>query len=45
MDYYKPITGNVQMLYNFDRKITDGFPEFLVLRVGVQYKFKPLARD
>lgn len=33
-------TGNVQMLYNFDRKITDGFPEFLVLRVGVQYKFK-----
>jgi hypothetical protein len=39
--------GNVQMLYNFDKSITAGFPEQLVLRFGVQYKLlakKPLAK-
>lgn len=35
----KNCTGNVQMLYNFDRAITAGFPEQLVLRVGLQWKF------
>ncbi|MBY0434561.1 MAG: hypothetical protein K2U26_10675 [Cyclobacteriaceae bacterium] len=34
----KTVTGNVQMLYNFDRKVKDGFPERLVLRFGVQYR-------
>lgn len=37
----KRVTGNVQMLYNLDRKITVGFPEYLVMRTGVQYKFNP----
>ncbi|MFN5431027.1 MAG: hypothetical protein ACK498_09845 [Cyclobacteriaceae bacterium] len=32
-------TGNVQMLHNFDKSLTAGFPEQLVLRFGVQYKF------
>jgi hypothetical protein len=36
----RQFTGNVQMLYNFDRQLSDGFPEFLVLRVGLQYKLK-----
>ena len=31
-------TGNVQMLYNFERNLKDGFPERLAMRVGVQYK-------
>jgi hypothetical protein len=31
-------TGNVQMLYNFDKSLTAGFPEQLVMRFGVQYK-------
>lgn len=34
-------TGNVQMLYNFDKSLTAGFPEQLVLRFGVQYKLLP----
>ncbi len=33
-------TGNVQMLYNFDSSLKDGFPEKLVARVGVQYQLK-----
>jgi hypothetical protein len=38
-------TGNVQMLHNFDKSLTAGFPEQLVLRFGIQYKLlqkKPL---
>ena len=31
-------TWNVQMLYNFDHKVKDGFPERLMMRVGVLYK-------
>lgn len=31
-------SGNVQMLYNFDSSLKDGFPERLALRFGVQYK-------
>ncbi|MBL7851123.1 MAG: hypothetical protein JNN04_09490 [Cyclobacteriaceae bacterium] len=31
-------TGNVQMLYNFDNQLKDGFPEKLSVRLGVQYK-------
>ncbi len=34
-------TGNVQMLYNFDKSLTAGFPEQLVIRFGVQYRLKP----
>ncbi len=34
----KQWTGIVQMLYNFDFSLKDGFPEKLVLRFGVQYK-------
>ncbi len=30
--------GNVQMLYNFDSSLKDGFPEKLTLRFGVQYR-------
>ncbi len=30
-------TGNVQMLYNFDSSLKDGFPEKLSPRMGVQY--------
>lgn len=33
-------TGNVQMLYNFDKSIKDAFPEALTMRVGVQYRLK-----
>lgn len=40
----KNCTGNVQMLYNFDRAITAGFPEQLVLRVGLQWKLNPHAK-
>lgn len=34
----KNCKGNVQMLYNFQKRITDSFPEQLVIRVGVQCK-------
>ncbi|MFM8914518.1 MAG: hypothetical protein ACKOE6_16605, partial [Flammeovirgaceae bacterium] len=34
----KNCQGNVQMLYNFQKRITDSFPEQLVIRVGVQWK-------
>jgi hypothetical protein len=34
------IMGQVHMLYNFERKLRDGFPDFLTMRVGVQYRFK-----
>lgn len=37
----KQWTGNVQMLYNFDSSLKDGFPEKLAMRMGVQYKLKP----
>lgn len=30
--------GNVQMLYNFDSSLKDGFPEKLTIRFGVQYQ-------
>jgi hypothetical protein len=33
--------GNVQMLYNFEKSLTAGFPEQLVLRFGIQYKLLP----
>ncbi len=36
----KQWTGNVQMLYGFDKNLKDGFPERLTLRFGVQYKLK-----
>ena len=32
-------TGQIQMLYNFDNKVKDGFPEKLALRAGVQYRW------
>jgi hypothetical protein len=31
-------SGVIQMLYNFDSNLKDGFPEKLTARVGVQYK-------
>lgn len=34
----KNCKGNVQMLYNFQKRITDSFPEQLAIRVGVQWK-------
>jgi hypothetical protein len=34
----KRLTGNVQMLYNGNSNLKDGFPEKLSARVGVQYK-------
>lgn len=34
----KNCKGNVQMLYNFQKRLTDSFPEQLVIRVGVQWK-------
>jgi hypothetical protein len=37
----KRITGNVQMLYGFDVKLKDGFPERLLTRMGVQYSLVP----
>jgi hypothetical protein len=33
-------TGNVQMIYNFDSSLKDGFPERLTGRIGVQYGLK-----
>ncbi len=36
----KQWSGNVQMLYNFDSQLKDGFPERLALRLGVQYRLK-----
>jgi hypothetical protein len=33
-------TGNVQMLYNFEANLKDGFPERLTGRMGVQYAIK-----
>ena len=34
----KSLHGNVQLLYNFDKKLKDAFPERLLVRVGIQYK-------
>ena len=39
----KQWTCNIQMLYNFDTNLKDGFPERLKARVGVQYKLKARA--
>jgi hypothetical protein len=36
----KLVTGNVQMLYNFDKSLKDGFPERLMVRVGVAFRLK-----
>ncbi|MEJ0057956.1 MAG: hypothetical protein WDN75_21305 [Bacteroidota bacterium] len=36
----KSLRGNMQMLYNFDKKLKDGFPERLMLRAGVQFDLK-----
>jgi hypothetical protein len=36
----KAVTGNMQMLYNFDKSLKDGFPERLMVRVGVSSNFK-----
>jgi hypothetical protein len=33
----KNCKGNVQMLYNFQKRLTDSFPEQLVIRIGVQW--------
>ncbi len=33
-------SGNVQMLYNFDSQLKDGFAEKLYVRLGVQYKWE-----
>jgi len=35
----KRLIGNVQMLYNFDSSLKDGFPEKLTARAGVQYRW------
>jgi hypothetical protein len=34
----KQWTGIVQLLYNFDNNLKDGFPEKLTMRAGVQYR-------
>jgi len=34
----KQWTGNILMLYNFDKSLKDGFPEWLVMGFGVQYR-------
>jgi len=34
----KSVTGNIQVLFNFDKKLKDVFPEALTMRFGVQYK-------
>ncbi len=36
----KTVTGNMQMLYNFDKSLKDGFPERLMLRIGVAFNLK-----
>ena len=36
----KQFTGNIQMLYDFDKSLKDVFPDRLSLRFGVQYKLK-----
>ncbi|HWA34657.1 MAG TPA: hypothetical protein VG737_11030 [Cyclobacteriaceae bacterium] len=36
----KTVTGNMQMLYNFDKNLKDGFPERLMVRVGVSFNLK-----
>ncbi len=37
------LSGNVQTLYSFDHKLKDGFPDRLIMRLGVQYKL-PVKR-
>ena len=34
----KSIEANVQMLYNFDKKLKDAFPDKILLRIGIQYR-------
>ncbi len=36
----RSVTGNMQMLYNFDKNLKDGFPERLMLRVGVSFNLR-----
>lgn len=36
----RQLSGNIQMLYNFDKSLKDVFPDRLSLRFGVQYKLK-----
>ncbi len=38
------IAANVQLLYNFDKKLKDAFPERLSVRIGIQYKFQKKSR-
>ena len=33
----KSISANVQLLYNFEKKLKDAFPEKLSVRIGIQY--------
>ncbi len=40
----KNCQGNVQMLYNFQKRITDSFPEQLVIRIGFQWKLGETPR-
>lgn len=41
----RSVTGNMQMLYNFDRKLKDAFPERLTLRVGVAINLKGKKKE
>ena len=44
----KSFTGNIQMLYNFDKSLKDVFPDRLLLRIGVQYRLpvrKPITQQ
>lgn len=36
----RQLSGNIQMLYNFDKSLKDVFSDRLSLRFGVQYKLK-----
>ena len=32
------IQGNIQMLYSFDHKLKDSFPDRLVMRLGIGFR-------
>lgn len=40
----RQLSGNLQMLYAFDKSLKDVFPDRLSLRFGIQYKLRPKAR-
>lgn len=40
----RQLSGNLQMLYTFDKSLKDVFPDRLSLRFGIQYRLKPKAR-